>query len=68
MAVSCPAQPYKRICSPASITTFACMFGVAQAPASCQVRWHGLQETCMAVHPGVAAQQQQQQQQQQEQE
>ncbi|KAF6260985.1 hypothetical protein COO60DRAFT_831207 [Scenedesmus sp. NREL 46B-D3] len=36
MAVSCPAQPYKRICSPASITTFACMFGVSQAPASCQ--------------------------------
>ncbi|WIA08739.1 hypothetical protein OEZ85_008162 [Tetradesmus obliquus] len=36
MAVSCPAEPYKRICSPASITTFACMFGVGQAPASCQ--------------------------------
>eukprot|EP00882_Tetradesmus_deserticola_P013481 GHRQ01014313.1.p1 GENE.GHRQ01014313.1~~GHRQ01014313.1.p1 ORF type:complete len:309 (+),score=135.05 GHRQ01014313.1:245-1171(+) len=36
MAVSCPAQPYKRICSPASITSFACMFGVVEAPASCQ--------------------------------
>lgn len=36
MAVSCPTEAYKRICSAASITTFACLFGVQQAPAQCQ--------------------------------
>jgi hypothetical protein len=38
MAVSCPTEAYKRICSAASVTTFACLFGVQQAPAACQVR------------------------------
>jgi hypothetical protein len=41
MAVSCPTEAYKRICSAASITTFACLFGVQQAPAACQVRHTG---------------------------
>jgi hypothetical protein len=37
MAVSCPSEAYKRICSSASITTYACLFGVQQAPPQCQV-------------------------------
>lgn len=37
MAVSCPSEPYKRVCSSSSITTFACLFGVREAPAGCQV-------------------------------
>lgn len=39
MAVSCPSEAYKRICSSASITTYACLFGVQQAPPQCQVGW-----------------------------
>lgn len=41
MAVSCPTEPYKRICSSSSITTFPCMFGVKQAPAECKVHSSG---------------------------
>ncbi|KAF8072728.1 Abca17 [Scenedesmus sp. PABB004] len=41
MAVSCPPEPYKRICSPGSITTFACLFGVAAAPRGCEARAAG---------------------------
>jgi hypothetical protein len=37
MAVMCPEQPFKRLCSPGSITSFACMFGVQRAPAGCEV-------------------------------
>lgn len=43
MAVSCPSEAYKRICSAASVTTFACLFGVTQAPAGCEV-------CCLGVH------------------
>lgn len=38
MAVACPEEPYKRICSPGSITTFACLFGVSDAPPECKAR------------------------------
>lgn len=37
-ALACPDQPYKRICSQASITTFACLWGVQGAPSVCLVR------------------------------
>ncbi len=37
-AVSCPDQGYKRICSPDTINTFGCLFGVSRAPPQCAVR------------------------------
>ncbi|KAI8469139.1 MAG: hypothetical protein J3K34DRAFT_522412 [Monoraphidium minutum] len=34
-ALSCPNERYKRICSPDTINSFACLFGITAAPGQC---------------------------------
>jgi hypothetical protein len=40
-ALACPDEPYKRICSADTVTSFGCLFGAAETPQQCAVRGMG---------------------------